>query len=203
MGSPVCIASWNALIRVEQFASSSYRALGVPGTILVGAHRVGAAAHVVGTLSQHRFGFLSCRNPKRTPPHRRHALESCIVWRCRSKREHRWLQRTSKGKSKFVRTSNDRHACRCGLLESPSVCLRSRESLRWSARSPPRTPIFQTRARMRRIRKRNSPQRGLRSTAETECGVPSAVSSNRYGRSRAPMKPRSAFATDQRQSSTR
>ena len=33
-----------------------------------------------------------------------------------------FARRSAQRRSKFARTSNDRHACRCGLLESRSVC---------------------------------------------------------------------------------
>ncbi len=49
-------------------------------------------------------------------------------------------------RTKFRRTPNCQHACHCGLLESRSVCWRVPVSLRWSARSRFRTPVFQTKS---------------------------------------------------------
>ncbi len=99
--------------------------------------------------------------------------------------------------SKFECHSNDLHAGQCGLPASPSVCWPRRVSLRSSARSRPRTQVFQTSVRRpsreqllaasstRKLaaRKRAPPKRGRLSTAETGRGAAIAGSSNRCGKS--------------------
>jgi hypothetical protein len=104
--------------------------------------------------------------------------------------------RSQRKESKFCRISNDRHTCRCGLLEFLSVCWRRRVSVRSSARSRHPTQIFQTRTHRSNVeRRRADPRMGprstrnrssIRSTAETGCVAPRAASSNRCGRSSVP-----------------